>query len=229
MSALYDGDARDHRRCREQPVEKAPYGATMAKVSEGTGSIGGMTVAHSLVPTTFVGRPWMIEDLDALPDDGFRYEIFDGSLLVTPPPGMPHVRFTARLHRLLVLQAPDDVMVGEGAGVYPNDTNFYIPDIFVVPAAALEGEGRGFAPADLLLAVEVVSPSNPGNDLVLKRHAYAVAGIQEYWVVDRRDRTLRVLRLESPGKYADDIVVKAGEPWRADRPFPLAIDPADVF
>lgn len=183
----------------------------------------------SIVPQRIVGRPWTIADLDALPDDGFRYEIFDGSLLVTPPPGMPHVRSTARLHRLLVKLAPDDVEVGEGAGVYPNDTNFYIPDLFVAPAEALEGEGRGFVPGDLLLAVEVVSPSNPGNDLVLKRHAYAAAGIREYWILDRRDRTLRVLRLSGPGKYADDVVVKAGERWRSETPFPLEIDPGAVL
>jgi Uma2 family endonuclease len=188
-----------------------------------------MTLAHSLVPIPIVGRPWNVADLDALPDDGFRYEIFDGSLLVTPPPAIPHIRATYRLRRLLERQAPDSVVVGESAGVYPNDTNFYIPDLFVVLAVALEGEGRGFTPEDLLLAVEVVSPGNPGNDLVLKRHAYAAAGVPEYWIADQRDRTLRVLRLEAPGKYAEDIVVKAGERWRAERPFPLAVDPGEIF
>lgn len=186
-------------------------------------------MAHSLVPRPIVGRPWTVADLDELPDDGFRYEIFDGSLLVTPPPGIPHVRATYRLRRLLERQAPEGTAIGEGAGVYPNDTNFYIPDLWVVPIAAMEGEGRGFSPADLLLAVEVLSPSNPGNDLVLKRHAYAVAGIPEYWIADGRDRTLRVLRLAEPGGYADDIVVKAGERWRSAHPFPLEIDPAELF
>jgi Uma2 family endonuclease len=188
-----------------------------------------MTMAHTLVPKPIVGRPWTVADLDDLPDDGFRYEIFDGSLLVTPPPAIPHFRATYRLRRLLERQAPENLVIGEGAGVYPNDTNFYVPDLFVVPAAALDGEGRGFAPSDLLLAVEVVSPSNPGNDLVLKRHAYAAAGVPEYWIVDGRDRTLRVLRLVAPGKFADDVVVKAGERWRSERPFPLEVDPAEIF
>jgi Uma2 family endonuclease len=229
MSALYDGDAGDPRPRCEQAVEKTPYGATMAKVSDGTAWIGGMTMAHSLVPTPIVGRPWTVADLDALPDDGFRYEIFDGSLLVTPSPPLPHFRATYNLRRLLERQAPDGVVVGEGVGVYPSSTSFYVPDLFVVPASSVAGDGLGLQPGDLLLAVEVVSPSNPGNDLVLKRHAYAVASIPEYWIVDQRDRSLRVLRLESPGKFADDIVVKAGEQWRADRPFPLVVDPADVF
>jgi Uma2 family endonuclease len=143
---------------------------------------------------------------------------------------MSHFTTAYLIRRVIERQAPDGVVVSEGpVGVYPNKTNFYIPDISVVHRARLGREGSGFAPSDLLLAVEVVSPSNPGNDLVLKRHAYAVAGIAEYWIVDGRDRTLRVLRLESPGKYADDIVVKAGHAWRSETPFPLVIDPAEVF
>jgi Uma2 family endonuclease len=188
-----------------------------------------MTMAHSIVPTPIVGRPWTVDDLDGLPGDGFRYEIFDGSLLVTPAPGTPHVRAASRLHRVLVRQAPEEMEIGQGAGVHPDETNFYIPDLFVVRSAVMDSDGRGFSPSDLLLAVEVVSPSNPGNDLVLKRHAYAVAGIAEYWIVDGRDRTLRVLRLESPGKYADDVIVGAGQEWRSETPFPLVIDPAQVF
>jgi Uma2 family endonuclease len=189
-----------------------------------------MTMADSIVPTPIVGRPWTVDDLDGLPDDGFRYEILDGSLVVTPPPALPHANTAYKMLRLLERQAPVGIAVSEGpAGVYPNKTNFYIPDIYVVPIAALERAGRGFTPAELLLAVEVVSPSNPSNDLLFKRHMYAVAGIAEYWILDGRDRTLRVLRLESPGKYAADVIVKAGQTWRSETPFPLVIDPAEVF
>jgi Uma2 family endonuclease len=197
-------------------------------LSEPANTIGGMTVAHPLGPPV-IGRPWTLDDLDSLPDDGYRYEIFDGSLLVTPPPPVPHFRATTKLHRLLDRQAPDEFVVGENGGVYPNRTNYYIPDLIVLRAECLEGAGRGFTPADVLLAIEVVSPNNPGNDLVLKRHAYAVAGIREYWIVDERDRTLRVLGPDGKGGYAERAAVRAGERWRADEPFPLEIDPGEVF
>lgn len=48
--------------------------------------------------------------------------------------------------------------------------------------------------ADLVL--EVVSEDDPERDLVTKRREYAQAGIPEYWIVDPRDETITVLRLE---------------------------------
>jgi len=182
----------------------------------------------NLIGLPVVAGAWTIDDLDGLPDDGYRYEIFDGSLLVTPPPPKPHLRETYRLRRLLERQAPDQVIVIEGAGVFPNGTNYYIPDLVVALAERLEGEGRGFAPSEVLLAIEVVSPSNPGNDLVLKRHAYAAAGIREYWIVDERDKTLRVL-MPGEGGYVEHAVIRAGEQWRSEEPFPLAVDPGELF
>lgn len=71
-------------------------------------------------------------------------------------------------------------------------------------------------------------PSNPSIDLVMKRHAYAAAGIPEYWIVDERERTLTVLRL-SGDTYAVHATARPGEPYSSDRPYPLLVDPAAVF
>ncbi|HKA05225.1 MAG TPA: hypothetical protein VKD67_12890, partial [Acidimicrobiales bacterium] len=60
---------------------------------------------------------WTVDDLYQLPDIGVRYELFDGSLLVSPSPILRHARATNRLRRLLERQAPDDVEVGQDAGV----------------------------------------------------------------------------------------------------------------
>lgn len=173
---------------------------------------------------------WTVDDLFALPDDGNRYEIFDGSLLVSPPSAMPHISTTYRLRRLLERQAPPEfAVVVEGVGMYRTQTNYFIPDLLVFGEEVLKGEGRGVSPDDALLAVEVVSPSNAGNDTVLKRHAYAVMGVREYWIVDERDRTLRVLMPDELAKYAERAVVHPGEAWRSDEPFPLMVDPGEIF
>jgi Uma2 family endonuclease len=50
-------------------------------------------------------------------------------------------------------------------------------------------------------------------------------GIPQYWVVDPKARTVTVLVLDGKD-YRQDAVVKAGEPWRTDDPFPLELDPA---
>jgi Uma2 family endonuclease len=178
----------------------------------------------------FVVGQWTVQDLDALPDDGYRYEIFDGSLLVTPPPALPHAAVLDRLKESLRRQAPPTIKFVENIGVFPGQTSFYIPDLVVITKQVLESGRKGLTPAEVLLSVEVVSPNNPGNDLVLKRHAYAVAGIREYWIVDERDRTLRVLMPGEPGDgYTEHAVVRPGERWRSEQPFPLEVDPAELF
>ena len=65
-----------------------------------------MTESLALPPS---GGPWTLEDLQRLPDNGYRYEITDGSLLVTSPPGIPHFRVTTLLRRVLEAQAPTSV------------------------------------------------------------------------------------------------------------------------
>jgi Uma2 family endonuclease len=56
-------------------------------------------------------RPLTRADLDALPDDGHRYELIDAVLIVTPAPSMPHQRVVTRLLRLLDAACPDDLEV----------------------------------------------------------------------------------------------------------------------
>ena len=55
-----------------------------------------------------------------------------------------------------------------------------------------------------------------------------MAGIQEYWIIDGRDRTLRILRPQGSAGYADHAVVPPGRQWRSEHPFPLVVDPADL-
>src|SRR2546430_1418308 len=118
-----------------------------------------------------VGQPWTIEDLAKLPDDdGVRYEIVDGSLLVSPQAGKSHGRAANRLRRLFDRQAPSDVVALQDMGVNVEQRrSYFVPDVFVVPVDAFDkGDDDSFDQSDVLLVIEVLSPSNPGNDLVLK-------------------------------------------------------------
>ena len=68
-------------------------------------------------------------------------------------------------------------------------------------------EDRYWLGADLV--AEVISPDDPGRDLVEKRADYAEAGIEEYWIADPRDETIRVLTLRG-GQYVEDGVYARG-------------------
>jgi Uma2 family endonuclease len=191
-----------------------------------------MEVMTMTQPLVYPGAldPWTVEDLDRLPvDNGQRYELVDGTLLMSPMPAIPHVRVTNRLHRLLDRQAPQDVEVGQNGGItIDGPRTYFVPDIFVVQARAYDSDEKELDPADVLMVVEVLSPSNSGIDLVIKRHYYARAGIERYWIVDQQARTLTVLRLDGAA-YREDAVVRPGATWQTDQPFPLGLDLAEVL
>jgi Uma2 family endonuclease len=182
------------------------------------------------VSDTARAEAWTIDDLQDTPDDGNRYEILDGRLLVTPLPNVAHGRISTFVRRVLDRAAPKSlILVGCTMGIdIRARTTCYIPDVMVVRATALRKGTDVLRPPDVLLVVEVLSPSNAGIDLVQKRHDYAAAGIPRYWIVDPRDSTVTVLALpEGKKSYEEEVVVK--EPWETDFPYPLTVDPAEIF
>jgi len=122
----------------------------------------------------------------ALPDDGQRYEVVHGELLVTPAPRLWHQEVVQRVGRVLheytrrvgvghVLHSPADISW--------SDDTLVQPDVFVVPTA--EARTLDWARVKtLLLAVEVLSPSTARADRFTKRRLYQEVGIPTYWIVD---------------------------------------------
>ncbi len=129
----------------------------------------------------------------AMPEDGNRYEVVDGELLVTPAPTRLHQRAVARIFSVLdpyvrshdlgeVLLSPSDVEFDTQGRVQP--------DVFVegmVDGRIAETWNTG---APLLLIVEVLSPGTARADRTTKRRRYQRAGIPEYWIVDMDARVI---------------------------------------
>jgi Uma2 family endonuclease len=139
-------------------------------------------------------RHWTVEDLLDLPDDGNRYEVLDGELLVTPAPSLDHQRAVSALSRILA-----DYLAGNRLGeaiISPADVTFsprclVQPDVFVIPFADMGRKASRFVDVGrLLLAVEILSPSTARADRVKKRHVYREEAVPEYWVVDLDARTI---------------------------------------
>lgn len=174
------------------------------------------------------GDAWTVDDLQGLPEGNQVYEIFDGSLLVSPHADVFHGAVANRLRRLLDRQAPAGLLVGQDIGVSAKRSSYFVPDLFVAHESAMDRGGAALHPGDVLLVVEVISPSNAGRDLVLKRHEYAAAGIPLYWLVEPRKQTLTVL-VNGPGGYREQATVATGEIYRGEQPFPLTLALADIF
>ena len=129
--------------------------------------------------------PWTAERVRALPEDGNRYELIGGELVVTPAPGRPHQAAAKALFLRLeaYLQAAD----AGTAWWSPADLSFgeeiLQPDLFVLrPGAGTPATWPGLS--ELLLAVEILSPSTARYDRYFKRLRYQRAGVPEYWIVD---------------------------------------------
>lgn len=151
---------------------------------------------------------WTVEMLDALPDDGQRYEIIDGELFVTPAPGEPHqdvVRLLiVRLSQYFDASDVGAVMVSP-ADVWRDERsrNRVQPDVFVVRRIDGKRPTYPYHLRNLLLAVEVVSPDNPLVDVHTKRELYLREGVAEYWVIDPEVRNLTRWRgRDEPGEVS---------------------------
>ena len=161
-------------------------------------------------------RIWTYDDLVRLPDDGKRYEILDGDLVVSPSPTRTHQVALERIahvfrRRLLergiahVFVVPLDTILSPQRVVVPDMTVVRRERQEIIKERGLEG------PPDL--AIEVMS-SRPSLDRVRKFRLYAKTGIAEYWLVDPIGKTIEVYVLDDGdyhliGYYGDGEVARS--------------------
>jgi Uma2 family endonuclease len=171
-------------------------------------------------------RPFNVDDLDRMPDDGRRYELVDGILLVSPAHGVAHQIVVMALAAQLHESRPSGVRVLPGPGVRMSTDTELIPDIVVVRFEHIGGIRITNAP---LLAVEVRSPSTALVDLNIKKAVYERFGVGSYWVVvpevDRPELIAFDLR---DGHYEQVAHVTGDQAFTATRPFPVEIVPAQL-
>jgi Uma2 family endonuclease len=167
-------------------------------------------------------RPLTRRDLDAMPDDGHRYELIDGCLVVTPAPTPRHQIVVSGLLRLLstacpaglrVLMAPLDVVLA--------DDTIVQPDVLVARRDQFTERDLPVAP---LLVVEVLSPSTRRLDVSLKRARYEAAGCPSYWVVDPDHSSLTAWNLKD-GRYVEAAHVEGDQEFVAELPFAVTVRP----
>jgi Uma2 family endonuclease len=139
---------------------------------------------------------WTRGDLARLPDDGNRYEVLDGELLVTPQASYRHQDIAARLFRALgEYCARHSIATVVGPGAIPFGRSELQPDVQVIPGQppARKGVKWSDLPRPMLVA-EVLSDSTAHRDLGKKREAYLRIGVAEYWAVDPDAREVHVFR-----------------------------------
>jgi Uma2 family endonuclease len=172
---------------------------------------------------------WTAEMVRAIPDDGNRYEVLDGELLVSPAPSPRHQAVLARLFALLfpyVAQHRLGWVWWSPADIEFSPTTRLQPDLFVVPDEG-NGEPETWSEISRLeLVVEALSPSTASHDRVKKRPEYQKAGIPEYWILDIDSRMVERWR---PGDERPEVIAEVLE-WRPKPDLePLQIELAELF
>lgn len=118
---------------------------------------------------------------------GRRYELSpEGALSITPLPDSEHAVIASRILGWLAMAGwpAEQLLQAVGIRIPGSDGDGgRIPDLTVWSKRQPRTVWLGVA--DLLLVIEIVSPSSEAIDEVVKRREYALAGILRYWVVDR--------------------------------------------
>ena len=138
---------------------------------------------------------YTVDDLDRFPDDGNRYELLDGMLLVTPAPMPAHEMVLLRIRNALIHYLADRAHVFTRGAVEVRPRNHLEPDLLVLPSSVPVGRRwsdiRGF-----WLAVEVSGHGSRLYDRDFKQVAYRSLGVGEVWRADLRDRAIDVVRAD---------------------------------
>lgn len=159
-------------------------------------------------------------DLDDFPDDGCRYELVDGQLLVSPLARRAHQFVVSRLtQRLMSWSEQHGGIAYPGVNVDLADDTHLEPD--VVWSSDEDTSGEGFV-ASPTFVVEVASPSTRRFDRAVKRQRYAATGCREFWIVDI-DAGLIEVFLVTGGATGDPVEHRRGDS------FTSAIFPGLVF
>ena len=168
---------------------------------------------------------YTVDELDRFPDDGNRYELLDGLLLVTPAPALAHQIVTNRMQVALSgVVDPSGIarVVGPGAVVRKPRTQLQ-PDVLVFPSK-YSPRASWADIEDHWLAVEVLSRSSRMYDREFKRDAYLALGVREVWLVDWREEMVEVCRAGQAVERVTRAISWAPAPGVA-----LSLELRDVF
>jgi Uma2 family endonuclease len=167
-------------------------------------------------------------DLDRMPDDGNRYELIEGEIVMSPSPTPNHQFVSGELFHLLRLACPDHLRVAFApldVELEP-DLSVVEPDILVVSPEMADSRGIVGPP---LLAVEILSPSTAAIDRGRKKRLYERTGVACYWIVDPRDPISLTAYELSDGRYQVVTAIAGDEEWAATAPYDVTVVPGELL
>lgn len=136
-------------------------------------------------------------------------ELLHGEIIIMPPEGEPHAYYNSAVGDYLRTLLGGQAKVREAHPITLSDNSEPIPDLAIIkPLGAVYLEHHPY-PSDIYWLIEF-SDTTLTKDLTTKKTTYAVSGIEEYWVVNLRDKQLHVFKNLQDGQYTSENILKAG-------------------
>ncbi len=154
---------------------------------------------------------WTSKDLEAMPDDGKRYEIIDGELYVAKQPHWNHQLVCMQIGTFLSVWSKQSGLgkVNGAPGLIFAEDDDVAPDLVWISnqrlAMALEDDGKLHAAPELV--IEVLSPGNINEtrDREVKLKLYSRRGVNEYWIVSWPRRQIEVFRRDPQSLILEQV------------------------
>ncbi|MFD7693248.1 Uma2 family endonuclease [Streptomyces sp. NPDC059805] len=167
--------------------------------------------------------------------EGFRAELVEGEIVVTPPPDGDHEKYISRIVRQVIRHSRTDMDVSgnKGLRLKSGDScpkNHVVPDVTFAPMEAdLFGGAGSWMPCDGVAMVLEVTSTKPQADREAKRRCYARGGVPLYLLLDRD--TAQITLFSSPEKddYREHCTRPFGKPLTLPAPFAFELETTDLL
>jgi len=175
---------------------------------------------------------WHFEDLLALPLGGSQHiELIDGAFVPMSPPSKFHAQVIRNLQAQFDRQCPAYLRADSESIVRIDDDNGPEADVLVVTASAHDDPERAawYAGSDVILAVEVVSPSSAARDRERKPQIYAKAAIKYLWRIENDDDSPVIYTSElDAASVGYDVTGIFYQRLKLSVPFPVDLDLSEL-
>ncbi|MFE2725832.1 Uma2 family endonuclease [Kitasatospora sp. NPDC059327] len=162
--------------------------------------------------------------------EGFRAELIEGEIIVTPPPDGDHEDYISHLVKQVIRKSATDMSVSGGKGLRLASgglcpKNHVVPDATFAPEELrlFRGAPSWMDPKGVAMVAEVTS-TKPDQDRIAKRHCYARAAIPLYLLIDRDKSQVSIFGKPLRDEYTEVHLAPFGQPLDLPAPFGFELD-----
>ncbi len=166
--------------------------------------------------------------------EGFRAELIQGEIVVTPPPDGDHEDYIGLIVNQVIRRSRTDMQFSGNKGLKLRSgggcpKNHLVPDGTFAPMELRLYRGAdSWMPCDGVAMVMEVTSSKPQADREVKRRCYARAGIPLHLLVDRDTAQVTVFSEPKDDDYREHCARPFGKPIALPEPFAFDLDTADL-